>query len=214
MEYSTAWQNKILISSAETDGTEAFDCAKTSDKQLIELVLAGDESAFENIFNRYKRLVAAISSRYFQRPEQIEEIIQITFTKVYFECKNFHGQHNFSLASWLGKITTNLCLDALRHQKRKAENLLCELSDAERENLFTSTTTTNSSAENSLINRDLAEKLLSHLSAEDRAVLQMLDAEQMSVSDIAQITGWSNSKIKVRAYRARTALRKILQNFL
>ena len=46
--------------------------------------------------------------------------------------------------------------------------------------------------ERQAIHRDLAEKLLAHVSAEDRAILQMLYAEEMTISDISEITGWSN----------------------
>lgn len=188
--------------------------AGNTDARLVELVLAGDETAFEQIFERYKRLAATIASRYFRRAEQIEEIIQISFTKAYFELKNFRGQHASSMASWLARITTNACLDALRSQNRKSENLLCEFSEPEIETLFAAVPGNGSNTEKSLVERDLAEKLLSRLGAEDRALLQMLDAEEMSVSEVAEITGWSSSKIKIRAFRARGALRKILRRFL
>jgi RNA polymerase sigma factor (sigma-70 family) len=212
MDYSTAWQEKNFMPDAESAEIPAR--AETLDKRLVELVLAGDETAFEQIFERYKRLAAAIASRYFQRPEQIEEIIQISFTKVFFELKNFRGAHNASMASWLARITTNACLDALRSQNRKSENLLCDLSEPEIEILFAAAPAGGADTEKSLVERDLAQKLLSRLAADDRAILQMLDAEEMSVSEVAEITGWSSSKIKIRAFRARRALRKILQKFL
>jgi RNA polymerase sigma-70 factor, ECF subfamily len=208
MDYT--WQNEILMPRAENESAEAAVCAEISDKQLIELVLAGDEAAFEQIFERYKKMVAVIASRYFQDAEQIEEIIQISFAKVYFGLRNFRGCHDFSLASWLGKITTNACLDLLRKQKRRPENLLCELSDPEHESLLAHY----QNAEKALVERDLAEKLLSRLASEDRAILQMLEAEEMSVGEVAAVTGWSKSKVKIRAFRARNALRKILRKFL
>lgn len=214
MDYTTVWQNEILMPRAENESTKVSVCDEPSDKQLIELILAGDDSAFEQIFERYKKLVAVIASRYFQRSEQIEEIIQISFAKAYFELKDFRGHHNFSLASWLGKITTNTCLDLLRKQKRRPENLLCELSDAENESLLFDIKDKNQNAEKSLVERDLAEKLLAHLAKEDRAILQMLEAEEMSVGEIAEVTGWSKSKIKVRAFRARNILRKVLRKLL
>ena len=214
MDYSTAWQEKNFMPDADADESADFAEARAEnpDKRLVELVLAGDETAFEQIFDRYKRLIASIASRYFQRPEQIEEIIQISFTKAYFELKNFRGAHNASLASWLARITTNACLDALRSQNRKSENLLCDLSEPEIEILFAASNGKNT--EKSLVERDLAQKLLSRLAADDRAILQMLDAEEMSVSEVAEITGWSSSKIKIRAFRARNALRKVLRRFL
>jgi RNA polymerase sigma-70 factor, ECF subfamily len=211
MDYTTAWHDEILMARADAESAEAFVCAEKSDAQLVELVLAGDEAAFENLFERYKRLVGSIGARYFRRPEQIEEIVQISFTKIYLELGNFRGAHDFSMASWIGRIATNACLDVLRSQKRKPEDLQCELSDEEHEFLFADA---GGCGENALVQRDLAEKLLSHLAADDRAVLQMLDAEEMSVGEVAEATGWSKSKVKIRAFRARHALRKILRKFL
>ena len=187
--------------------------AQTADFQLVKLVLAGDETAFETMFDRYKRLVAVIAGRYFARPEQIEEIIQITFAKAYFELKNFRGEHDFSMASWLGKITTNACLDALKKERRKPENTLSEFSETATETLLADLKS-RGNAEDILVERDLAEKLLAHLPKTDRALLQMLYAEEMTAKQISDVTGWSISKIKVRAHRARNSLRKVLRKFL
>jgi RNA polymerase sigma-70 factor (ECF subfamily) len=212
MNYSTTWQEEIQMARPE-DGDAVVSNEKT-DAKLVEMVLSGDETAFENLFERYKRLVASIAARYFRNPEQIDEIIQISFAQAFFQLRYFRGAQDFSFAGWLGKIATNACLDALRSQKRKPENLMCDFSEPETEILFAAASNGEKTAENSLVERDLAEKLLSHLAAEDRAILQMLDAEEMSVSEISEITGWSNSKIKVRAFRARNALRKVLRKFL
>ena len=211
MVYTTAWNDEILMARAENESADAFVCAEKSDAQLVELILAGDESAFENIFERYKRLVGSVGARYFRRPEQIEEIVQISFTKIYLELSNFRGVHDFSLASWIGRISTNACLDVLRSQKRKPEDLECDLSVDDHEFLFADHECCH---ETKLVRRDLAEKLLARLAADDRAVLQMLDAEEMSVGEVAEATGWTKSKVKIRAFRARRALRKILKKFL
>ena len=214
MDYTATWQDEIQMSRAEDTGAELSITAEKTDLQLVELVLSGDETAFENLFDRYKRLVASIAGRYFRNHEQIDEIIQITFAQVYFQLRYFRGAQEFSFAGWIGKITTNACIDVLRSQKRKPENLLCEFSEPETEMLFAAVSNNEKSAENFLVDRDLAEKLLSHLAKEDRAILQMLDAEEMSVKEVAEITGWSISKIKIRAFRARRSLRKILRKFL
>lgn len=214
MDYQTTWQSEILMPGAHDESAEISFCAEKSDKQLVELVLTGEETAFEQLFERYKRLVASIAGRYFYRHEQIEEIIQISFAKVYFELKNFRGDHDLSLAGWVGRITTNTCLDTLRNQKRKPENLICELSTEENEFLLADIPQNEKTNENLLIERDLAEKLLSRLPVEDRAVLQMIYQEEMSILEVSEATGWSKSKIKVKAFRARNALRKILKKFV
>ena len=214
MDYTTAWQDEVLMTRLEDDGVAPAARAETTDAQLVELVRAGDEGALADLIERYKRLVAAIAARYFRQPEEIEEIIQISFTKIYFELENYRGRHDYSFPSWLGRIASNACFDRLRRQQRKPENLECELTEAESEKLFAAAGRAATSAETDLVARDLAEKLLARLASEDRAVLQMLDVEEMSVEEVAAVTGWSKSKIKVRAFRARRALRKILRKFL
>lgn len=195
------------------DSAETISFVETTDKQLVGRVLAGDEIAFEQIFERHKRPVARVAARFFRQPDEIEEIIQITFTKGYFELKNFRGERDLSLPSFLARIATNAALDVLRSRKRKSENFFSELTSDENAFLIDALHNENQT-ENRIIQRDLAEKLLSRLAAEDRALLEMLDAEEMTVAEVAQITGWSNSKIKVKAHRARNALRKILGRFL
>jgi len=68
--------------------------------------------------------------------------------------------------------------------------------------------------ETALISRDLALKLLTRLSAEDQLVLTLLDVEGFSVAEIAEMTNWSISKVKVRAHRARAHLRRVLRKFV
>ena len=213
MSYSTLWQSDIRLARPGNNDDEDFDVhAVKSDKQLVDLVLASDEKAFECVFERHKRRVATVAGRYFQNPEQIEEIIQMTFVKAFFELKNFRGQHDFSLAAWLGRITANTCLDMLRTHKRNPTRLICELSEEDRAWLCDLSNGDNT-AETDFIHRDLAEKLLSQLEAEDRSVLHMLYAKEMSIAQVAAITGWSTAKTKSRAYRARHALKKIFRRF-
>ena len=212
MSHSTTWQEEIKISAAEkTDAdTAAMERVERSDRQLVEMVLSGDEAAFEDIFERHKRLAANVAARYFRQPEQVEEAVQIAFSKMYFELKNFRGTHELSLAGWLSKITANACLDILRSQKRRPEDLACELPDLESLGLASS----GLSGEELHIDRDLAGKLLARLGAEDRVLLQMLYVDELSVAEAAKSFGWSVSKTKVRAWRARNALRKIVNKLL
>jgi RNA polymerase sigma factor (sigma-70 family) len=71
-----------------------------------------------------------------------------------------------------------------------------------------------SHAEAEAVSPALAAKLLARLSPEDRLVLVMLDVEGLSVAEIASLQGWTLSKVKVRAHRARAHLRRVLQRFL
>jgi RNA polymerase sigma-70 factor (ECF subfamily) len=194
----------------------ALSQAEPSDTELIASVRDGDEAAFEELFNRHRRRVSLIASRFFRQREQIEEIVQESFTKAYFALPDFSNQQAASFAAWLSRIAYNSCYDELRRMKRRQESALDDVSEEDstwlKETLHT--TEAESDVEDLTVARDLAGKLLARLSAEDRMVLVMLDAEEMSVSEIANTMGWSVSKVKVRAHRARAALRKVLKRFL
>ncbi len=212
--YQTALQSENLVTRADEEIADAAVRVARSDGHLVELVIAGDEFAFEQLFDRHKRMVAAIAGRYFRRPEQVEEIIQISFAKAFVELTGFRGAHDLSLASWLSRITVNTCLDTLRQQKRKPEDLCCDLTDGEVGALVERVSDPGRNAEKEMLDRDLIDKMLARVGDEDRALLQMLYAEEMSVGEIAEITGWSQSKVKIKAWRARNSLRRVLKKLM
>ncbi len=187
-----------------------------TDAALDLSAVGGDETAFETLFNRHRRRVALIASRFFRQREQIEEIVQESFTKAYFALGDFSNRQEASFAAWLARITFNTCYDELRRLKRRPEGLAADVSEAEsdwlREHLRSDAP--GDDIESALIARDLAGKLLARLNPEDRLVLVMLDAEGMSVAEIAELNRWSISKVKVRAHRARASLRGVLSRFL
>lgn len=212
--YTRVLQKENFIHCADEVAADTVVRSERTDKQLAELVLAGDGYAFEEIFDRHKRLVAVVASRYFRRPEEIEEIVQIVFAKAFTEMESFRGKYDRSLSSWLVKITTNSCFDQLRSQKRKPERLNCDLSEAEAEAILQVSADTSLSPEKNLLDRDLADKLIAMIPEDDRLLLQMLYSDEMSTADIAEVFGWSRSNVKIRAWRARSALRKVLKRFL
>lgn len=210
----TALQNDTLVRPAEDECSGTAVRAERTDAQLVEVVLAGDHTAFEELFDRHKRLAAATAARYFRRPEQVEEVVQTAFAKVFVELHRFRGGHDLSFPSWLARIAANACLDLLRSQKRRPEDLVEDFAGIEAAWPEIAGKGGALSSEEEVINRDLAEKLLSHVAADDRALLQMLYAEEMSVADVAGQFGWSISKTKVRAWRARHCLRRVMKRYL
>jgi RNA polymerase sigma-70 factor (ECF subfamily) len=211
---TTALQDETLIARLDSENAGSHVRAELTDRQLVDSSIEGSDEAFEQIFDRYKRPVAAVAAKYFRRPEQIEEIIQISFAKAFTELAKFRGQHDASLGSWLTRIAANACLDQIRSKKRKPEDLNCDLSANETETLLDVAAGAGQSAEEGLAMRDLSQKLLSRLADDDRALLQMLYADEMSVAEIAALLGWSRSKVKIRAWRARNALRRVLGQYL
>ena len=185
-----------------------------TDDALVAAAGAGDETAFEQLFERHRRQVARIAGRFFSQREQIEEIIQDSFTKAYFALGSYHGTHAASFRAWLTQIAVNSCYDQLRRARRRPEQPLGDISESESRELAAQLRARSSDIESALVSRDLALKLLARLSPDDRMVLTLLDVEGFSVAEIAELTSWSVSKVKVRAHRARAHLRRLLRRFL
>lgn len=190
--------------------------AGLSDVEMVTRVRAGDARAFEELFARHHRRVAAIAGRFFRQREQIEEVVQESFTKAYFALSEFSNQQDASFAAWLARIAFNACYDELRRAKRRPEGATLAISAEEQALLRARLRAEGATAdpEGTAIARDLADKLLSRLAPEDRLVLVMLDVEGLTVSEIAESLEWSASKVKVRAHRARASLRRVLARFL
>ena len=184
-----------------------------ADAELATLAHGGDEAAFEELFHRHRRRVALIAARFFRRREQVEEVVQESFTKAFFALGDFGGGRDASFAAWLARIAFNVSYDELRRQKRRPEGALEELTEEESAHLA-ERLRGGPDAEGAAVSRDLATKLLARLSPEDRLVLVMLDVEGLSVAEIAGLLGWTGSKVKVRAHRARAHLRRVLERFL
>jgi RNA polymerase sigma-70 factor, ECF subfamily len=185
-----------------------------TDEALVVATSSGDELAFEELFERYRRHVGRLASRFFNHREQIEEIIQDTFTKAYFALESYHGTHERSFKAWLTQIAINSSYDQLRRARRRPEQALSDFNENEHHEIVTELRAAVRDVESTLVSRDLAVKLLARLSAEDRLVLTLLDVEGFSVAEIAKMVGWSISKVKVRAHRARAHLRRVLRKYL
>jgi RNA polymerase sigma-70 factor (ECF subfamily) len=143
----------------------------------------------------------------------VEEAAQEVFLKAYTQLGSFEGRG--SMEGWLTRIATNTCLNMVRGSKRRPELTVSDLTEDETSWLDRQTASEQpSSAENSLVAADLADRLLGVLSPEDQQALLMIDGEDASIKEVAEVTGWSESKVKVRAFRARRKVREAMEKLL
>lgn len=186
---------------------------KQTDAELVAAIRQGDESAFHELFERYRRLVARLASRFFAQREQIEEIVQVTFTEVWRSLDSYETRGERSFPAWLSRIAINSCYDELRRIGRRKEDFFSQLSEAELNELkeFWHAHCTDHNAERAVISRDLAHKLLARLDPQDQLVLTLLKVEEWSVAEIAELTGWSTAKVKMRVHRARAIFQRVLR---
>jgi RNA polymerase sigma-70 factor, ECF subfamily len=175
----------------------------------------GDESAFAEIVRRYSPRVFSVASRFFRQRTLVEEAAQEVFLKAFTQLGSFEGRG--SLEGWLTRIATNTCLNLVRGAKRRPELTVSDLTDDEQgwlEQQSAGDGGEPASVENSVVATDLADRLLSVLSPEDQQTLLMIDGEQASIKEVAEATGWSESKVKVRAFRARRKVREAMEKLL
>ena len=122
------------------------------------------------------------------------------------------------MEGWLTRIATNTCLNMLRSSKRHPELTISDLSSDENnwieDRLTSSDNDDGRTVETNLVAADLADRALSVLSVEDRMTLLMIDGEDASIKEVADATGWSESKVKVRAFRARKRIREAMEKLL
>lgn len=154
--------------------------------------------------------------RFFRERSLAEEAAQETFLKAFAQLKSFEGRG--SMEGWLTRIATNTCLNMLRAAQRRPELVTADLSEDESDWLEKKASEApgeqRPDVEQQVIAADLAERLLQTLPPEDRLALTMIDGEGASVNEVAQLTGWSESKVKVRAFRARKKAREALERLL
>ena len=185
------------------------------DDELVEAVRSGDEAAFALLFERHRRSITRLAYRFFYRREQVEDIVQESFANAYFALGAYRGGQERSFIAWLSRITVRACYDALR-RSRRAESVMSELNQEEEGLLAEKLRDVGkgSDIESAAISRDLANKLLQRLEPDDRIVLTLLSVGDLSVAETAELTGWSVSKVKMRAHRARRSLRRVLHRFV
>ena len=182
----------------------------------MRLARAGDESAFAEMVRRHSPRVFRVAARFFRRREQIEEVAQEVFLKAFTQLEAFEGRG--SLEGWLARIAANTCLNMLRSARRRPELTASDLTEDEAawldNKLAGVAGERHRSAERAVMAADLTDRVFETMTPEDRLVLMLIDGEDASVKDVAELTGWSESNVKVRAFRARRRMREAVERLL
>ncbi len=187
---------------------ELSDNSPVRDEKLVAMVLAGDESAFTEIFDRYKRQMTRVAGRFFRDRAEIEEFVQKTFTKAYFSLNRYRGGEENSFPAWLTRIAVNVCYDEFRRRARRGERLFTDISDEENDYISSVEDGSAPSAERRLVAAQLAEKLLAGVEPKDRIALTLVYSGDYSLKEAADVIGISTSNLKSRLFRCRNAIRK------
>ncbi len=179
-----------------------------TEPELIAAVLKGDTASFEPLVQRYSPRLFAMARRYARRESEVEDIVQEVWLKAFEKLKGFRGEAPFE--HWLMRLAVRTCYDFLRRHQRNRESAFTDLSEPEHDWLERFQSEPETAAENAAAARQLVDRVLEALSPPARLVITLLELEDRSVKEIAALTGWSVPLVKVRAFRARAEMRRLL----
>jgi RNA polymerase sigma-70 factor, ECF subfamily len=176
----------------------------------LRRVLAGDETAARELVEALYPQIIRIVRSHLPRAADEQDLSQDIFMKIFAKLDRFRGEQPFP--HWVARLAVNTCYDKLRQQRVRPEFRFADLS--EEESIFIQNSLACAAPESGEPGRDgseVVEKLLATLNPVEQLVLRLLDLEQKSVKEIVTLTGWTESKIKVAAMRARRKLAETLK---
>jgi len=182
------------------------------DAELVRRAQAGEIGGYEELVRRHQRRVLAIVASVLAAKEDVEDVAQQVFIKVFLSLKRFDGRSAFS--TWLYKVTTNECWDYLRRKRARplvyqadlAEDQLQRLEAARHGDHNPGATL---DAQRRAEIRDLLEQLLGELGREERMMLLLKEVEGFSLEEIGKVLGLNTNTAKVRLFRARRRLMEL-----
>ena len=175
-----------------------------NETELISQVLKGNMNAFTFLVNRYQKLVVHITGRLIQRQDELEDVCQEVFLKVYQNLGKYRSE--CKLSTWIATIAYNTSINYLRKFK-KFDKVEPDDSSAFR-NLAESKA---ADYEQTDLHRYVREQI-ERLPVQYRTVLTLYYLEEFSYLEIEQITGMPEGTVKNYLFRAKTLLKEKLKS--
>lgn len=164
---------------------------------------AGDENGAEDLIRELYPLINRIVYHHLPRRDSAEDLTQEILMKLFSKLDQYKG--DAPLTHWVSRLAVTTCLDRLRMQKVRPEIRWTDLSPEE-VSAFSDLPQKELSTQAG--SRDLIDRLLATLPAEQRQLIILADLEEKSLQEISDLTGWGISKTKMRLFRARQRLRE------
>ncbi len=185
------------------------------DRELVESVLAGDGSAFQTLVERYQKPVFNIVLHYMGRREEVEDIAQEVFLKVYRSLSKYDPDR--PMKAWVSRITANLCLDELRKSKVRKTQLFTDLVNEETgTEKFLDRFTSGTVVSEFEAERVLAwlQGLMDGLADKDRMAFVLREVEGFEYSEIADAMETTELAARIRLSRSKKKLLSSLRGMI
>ncbi len=177
------------------------------DQEVIERARAGEAAAFNQVVLAYRKRILGTISRLIGRPEDVEDVAQEVFVRLYYSLDQLSTAEVFE--PWLYRLTVNACYDYLRRAKRRNESRMADLSEQQVMMADSAAGGKQQSEERQKTEvREFVDALFRHVSEEDRLLLTLKEVEGLSLKELEQIYGVNENVLKVRLFRARQRVLK------
>jgi len=174
---------------------------------LIQKAQQGDAGAFNQIVSAYRRRIMGTISHVIGRPEDVEDVAQEVFIRLYFSLGQLRTPEVFE--PWLYRLTVNASYDYLRKSRRRVESRMADLSEQQvmmADAVAGSRAQTDETEKRRV--RDTVQELLGTVSEEDRILLTLKEVEGLSLKELEKIYSVNENALKVRLFRARQRVLK------
>ncbi|MBI9075346.1 MAG: RNA polymerase sigma factor [Desulfatibacillum sp.] len=181
--------------------------------RIIERILDGDVNSFELLLQAHSRVVANIVRRHVPE-DQVEDVSQEVFIRAYKSLASLRNPHGFR--PWVASIAAKTCCDFWRKRYKTREVTMTALVGEHHDWLDRVSAEQSTDSYESLCARKEAREVLDHaleqLSPKDRMVIELVYLEGLTGKEAAKALNWTTANVKVRCYRARKKLEKVLQD--
>jgi RNA polymerase sigma-70 factor (ECF subfamily) len=177
------------------------------DFELIERARSGDDGAFNQVVQAYRKRILGTIARLIGRPEDVEDVGQEVFLRLYFSLDQLRTAEVFE--PWLYRLTVNAAYDYLRRQRRRHESRMSDLSEQQVLMADAAAGGKRNAEEKRRTNiRETVDALLGKISEEDRILLTLKEVEGLSLKELEKIYRVNENALKVRLFRARQRVLK------
>ena len=185
------------------------------DRDMVGRCQKGDSLAFEELVRKYQQTVFNLAYHYLGSRNEIEDVAQKIFTKIYFSLPKFDSRRPFF--PWLYRIAINQCYDELRRIRRQKTHTFSELSLQETssiEKLISQNEVPQPSDESRQEMQALMQKMLNQLPDQQRLAIVLRDFEATPYSKIAEILKCTEQAARLKVFRARARLKILIEKSL
>jgi RNA polymerase sigma factor (sigma-70 family) len=178
-------------------------------RELVAAALRPDDDAAGELVRALYPLVAKLVRAHRPARSAEEDLCQMIFIKILQNLSQYSGKA--PLEHWVSRIAINTCINQIRAEKARPELREADLSEEQAAVVQNMAATSDELAPGQrFAARELVEHLMKALKPAERLVIDLLYLQQRSVAEIQKITGWSGTLVKVRAFRARRKMKKLM----